>query len=282
MPENNDAQVIPKKRGRPRKNMENAQSLARTASINIESKAKNMEIILKIPLFDNDMKTDHEKKNAFTQEDTSSVCSKKSSDSSSDVANIDNEMLMKEIKKRNEIIDKLNAQIKKLTSGDSDLATENNESYFGFKQHKQIKIIDLNLFSLIDGKAIVTNKTNIACWWCTEQFTTMPCFIPDKCVNGKYYVFGCFCSYNCAKAYNLSIGDDNKSTTRTSLLSKLCLAVLNKSDVKAAPPSEMLKKFGGPKTIDEFRKNSLIVKKEYKSNIPVVIPMGLSIEEINK
>ena len=52
-------------------------------------------------------------------------------------------------------------------------------------------------------KGIWPEATNIKCWWCTLSFDDVPCFIPKKMRNGKYHVFGCFCSFNSAMAYNL-------------------------------------------------------------------------------
>ena len=41
-------------------------------------------------------------------------------------------------------------------------------------------------------------KTNIHCWWCTLKFDTPPVSLPNKFYNKKFYVFGCFCSFNCS------------------------------------------------------------------------------------
>ena len=44
--------------------------------------------------------------------------------------------------------------------------------------------------------------TNYSCWWCCHKFQTPPCFIPLDYKNDIFYVYGNFCSFNCALSYN--------------------------------------------------------------------------------
>ena len=50
-------------------------------------------------------------------------------------------------------------------------------------------------------------NTDVCCWWCCHTFKTPPVSIPEKIYNKKYYVFGCFCSFNCAYSYNINLND---------------------------------------------------------------------------
>ena len=56
----------------------------------------------------------------------------------------------------------------------------------------------------------ITKKSD--CFWDTCEFDNPPIYIPKYFLNGTYYVYGCFCSPECAAAYLM-----NKSTDRRNL-----------------------------------------------------------------
>jgi hypothetical protein len=99
--------------------------------------------------------------------------------------------------------------------------------------------------------------TDIACLHCCECFETIP--VPsvrrfDELRN-IYYVYGIFCSINCAKSY-LMEHEVSISTMRLLHFNHMCRNVYNiHSPVKPAPPRMRLKKFGGDLTILQFRNN---------------------------
>jgi hypothetical protein len=142
---------------------------------------------------------------------------------------------------------------------------------------KKIYKLDIDFIDIKSGSQVFLEKTDVACWWCTYNFDNMPCVIPEKIVNDTYHVFGCFCSYNCASAYNLNMGD-YKVWDRYSLLKILYYFIFNTDiDIVNAPPKECLKKFGGYLSIEEFRAASIKNDKEYrlimpnmKTTIPVI------------
>ncbi len=51
-------------------------------------------------------------------------------------------------------------------------------------------------------------------------------------------------------------------------------------EINIAGPKELLNKYGGPMTIDEYRKNSKILGREYHKLIPPFIPVNTGFEEI--
>lgn len=99
-------------------------------------------------------------------------------------------------------------------------------------------------------------KTDIHCWWCCHQFNNPPCSVPDKFVNGIFFVYGCFCSPNCSVAYILN---DNKYNIweKYSLTIRFCQEVFDSklNSIKSAGPRESLRIFGGHLSIEQFRKN---------------------------
>ena len=144
---------------------------------------------------------------------------------------------------------------------------------------------ELNLFDLKD-KILIPKKTNICCWWCTYNFDCLPTYLSEKYADNKFYVSGCFCSFNCAGAYNLHL-NDNKIWERYSLLKQMYYIInkekilsINDIEINISGPRELLDKFGGPMKIEEYRKNSKILGREYHKLIPPFLPISVGFEEI--
>ena len=139
-------------------------------------------------------------------------------------------------------------------------------------------IIDLKLINKDTNKVIDIQENKSACWWCSYEFNNIPCFIPEKYYNDKYYVFGCFCSVNCASEYNLNL-NDYKMHERYALLKKLYNNLIDDVD-KIAPPKEVLTKYGGIVTIEKYRENFKICNRDYILKLPPVIFLNHIIDEI--
>ena len=144
----------------------------------------------------------------------------------------------------------------------------------------------LNFISLTTGKKVTLTKTHIKCWWDGHNFNNIPCVLPELFRKNVYHVIGCFCSLNCALAYNLYYLKDSKIYQRKSLVFKLYremygLTVDDAIDIKEAPPKEILEDFGGDMTIDVFRRSFILINKEYIVYMPPIKPMNMIIEERN-
>ena len=147
------------------------------------------------------------------------------------------------------------------------------------------KLVKRNLknimFEFLDGnnRKDWVLHTNICCLWCCHAFDSIPCAIPEKYVKGKFYLFGCFCSFNCCAAY---IFDQKKYNMwdQYSLLNLLYRKMYNITviKIKLAPPRQVLKMFGGFMTIEEFRKNFL-TNISYQLVIPPMISLIPKVEE---
>ena len=144
----------------------------------------------------------------------------------------------------------------------------------------------LKFISSTTGKKIIIKKTNIKCWWDAHNFTNLPCFLPELYHNNTYHVMGCFCSFNCALAYNLYFIKDSKIHHRKSLIYKLYREMYGLTtddiiEIKEAPPKEILADFGGDMSIDVFRRSFFMINKEYIVFIPPIKPINITIEERN-
>jgi hypothetical protein len=121
-------------------------------------------------------------------------------------------------------------------------------------------------------------KTAYKCYWCCHSFDTRPYFIPTKYQDSIFHVYGNFCSFNCALAYNNDRQESNW-TFNAELLHFLYRKIYGTNDeIKIAPPREVLEDFGGNISIDEFR-NNFSNNKEYAVLHPPVISMISQISE---
>ena len=122
------------------------------------------------------------------------------------------------------------------------------------------------------------NSTNIDCLWCCHEFDSFPFGIPIKKYKDTFYMFGNFCSAECAASYNFDNNDSCESYERYSLINYL---YSNDKEIKVAGPRLSLKKFGGQLSIKEFRKNNNIYSKQYKLLLPPMISLIPLVEEVN-
>ena len=103
----------------------------------------------------------------------------------------------------------------------------------------------------------ICNKKS-SCFHCTYDFDNMPIYIPKYEINDSYYVYGCFCSPECACAYLMKEKDIDTATRfeRYQLLNYLYCKIYDyDKNIKPAPsPYYTLEKYYGNLTIQEYRK----------------------------
>jgi len=272
----NEDSNAPKRRGRPRKNVTLINKQVKTKPQEKKKLNEDDEIVLDLPLFDDSS----EKNNVYTTKTPSSdnISKKETIHSLSSFHDSGNNATttMGALKKKDLQIKQLKNEIESLKK-----STGQENTITITKEHKRI-MVDLKLINLKDNKPVLVDKTNISCFWCTYEFDTLPCFLPDRYFKGYYYVFGCFCSFGCAAAYNMKM-DDYRTHIRHGLLSNIYHSVF-KTDkpVPIAEQKEITTKYGGPISIDTFRDPLAICKKEHRMLIPPMIPLISQIEEITK
>jgi hypothetical protein len=269
-----------KKRGRPKKTSHQLSTIPKIkTSSNIEEEIED-EIILHLPLLKSDIATlKLSKYNIEDDEEQLDNENTNSDDEKSVKSNSDNEYISNDIH-----LKQFGLAYRKLKTDYDELKkflTEITPMYF-----TEVKVypIDLKLFDKQNNE-LIPKKTNIHCWWCTYQFDTFPTYLPEKYFKDEFYVCGCFCSFNCAGAYNLSL-NDNKIWERYSLLKQLYY-IINKDkissmvdiEINIAGPKELLEKYGGTMKIDDYRKNSKILGREYHKLIPPFVPLTFAFEE---
>lgn len=265
-----------KKRGRPKKSQQLINPTSNKVKIN-NVMFEQDEIILHLPISSSDIQTS---KNTNAIIDNNNDCTKNYSEDESEEASekeigTDNyefnnkqySMIIKKLKEENEKLKKYLIEITPM--------------YF-----TEVKMYptDLQIFTM-DKNKYIPKKTDIPCWWCTYNFDWFPVGMTEYYHNNTFYVRGCFCSFNCKAAYNLNI-NDNRVWERYSLM-KLMYYQINKDKITSiadivinpAGPKELLNKYGGSMTIEEYRKNSKILGKEYHTLIPPFFPINTGFEE---
>ncbi len=122
-------------------------------------------------------------------------------------------------------------------------------------------------------------KTEIACFWCCHSFTSMPVAIPSHILDEVWYMYGNFCSPECATAYLFKERiDAHVQWERFALLNSLYsddaeVPAGSPQGIRPAPPREVLRMFGGSMDISEYR--ALVHEKRLR--VDVLTPPMVSI-----
>ena len=128
------------------------------------------------------------------------------------------------------------------------------------------------------------NNNNSHCFWCCHSIDNVVYSMPYNydTVNDSYFVFGSFCSLQCANAYNFSVhGSSDKVWEINSWIQMLGKRYGFTNTIRPAPSKYLLKMFGGNLTIDEFREAHIKSDKTYVLNIPPMISINSSSEVLN-
>ena len=88
---------------------------------------------------------------------------------------------------------------------------DKNDIYYNFENLKENNNNKNTIYKLksypYDNTISNNNSKNIHCYWCCHSFKSTVFTLPLKIVKNTYYVYGSFCSPECACAYNF---DSNK------------------------------------------------------------------------
>ena len=155
---------------------------------------------------------------------------------------------------------------------------DKNDIYYefkDFKEEKEVKTIYKIKTYPYENVINNNNNQNINCYWCCHPFQSTVFTLPTNIIDNVYHVYGCFCSPECACAYNFNdYGKESyKKWERYSLLNLLYKKIFNndKLEIVSALPRETLKIFGGNYNIEDFRSYNNNYKKRVELlNYPLV------------
>jgi len=106
-------------------------------------------------------------------------------------------------------------------------------------------------FQTSDEIRTIPNRTDVACFWCCHSFEWRPVVLPVRDQGEYIQVQGNFCCPECAMSHLFDAKQD--SYARWEQLSLLNRIYSTGNPVRPAPPKQILKLFGGPLSIDEYR-----------------------------
>jgi len=123
--------------------------------------------------------------------------------------------------------------------------------------HKQARFNTDLLKSILEKVTIQSYSPQTACFWCCHGFSWNPVVLPISydAYKNRYLAEGNFCSPECALAYNYADGkvSDSFKWNRHSLLGHLYSDLLKDRMLSPAPPRNLLRMFGGPLDIEQYR-----------------------------
>ena len=153
-------------------------------------------------------------------------------------------------------------------------------------QLKKTMVDDYNIqsFDTVGEKNECYNEDNKSklCWNCCHKFNKQIYGIPMKYIHEVFYIYGDFCSLECACRYAHDNLQDYDFVEIFSLINLYSNIICDKKErIEMAPNRLLLNVFGGPLTIEEYRSKNV---DNYEIRIPPILPIKHLINkyELNK
>lgn len=157
-----------------------------------------------------------------------------------------------------------------------------------YLRHIQKNSDDVN--NVVAHETIEKMEHHSACFWCTCEFQTPSIYLPKHEVNGRYEVYGCFCTPECASAYLFEERiDQSVKWERYALLNYLYKNIYEQSKPfhPAPEPRYVLNKYFGTLSIEEYRallrtgKHMMVIDKPITKVYPEVHVDNHEFEELS-
>ena len=135
----------------------------------------------------------------------------------------------------------------------------------------------------INNNEINNNKNGKICWNCCHDFFNIIEGLPIKYINNIFYTYGNFCSLECATRYCFDNMNNNIAEIYSIINLYNMIVYKNNKKIKCAPHRLTLDIFGGPLSIEEYRK-SFNTTEYYNVTIPPIIQLNtqISLPEKNR
>ena len=128
------------------------------------------------------------------------------------------------------------------------------------------------------GRAQIPESTDIACMWCCHSFTGTPVVMPISEDDGVWHIYGNYCSPECCLSDILHVRiDTHIRWERTALLHRLYSNEIG-GRIYPAPDRAVLRLFGGPLTIEQFRSTVRARKVKIDLHLPPMISVNATLD----
>lgn len=267
-----DKQNQPKRRGRKPKGGKVISD--NTNKNNISTENKKTAVIVHIKCTTNDLKEDTSE---FTYDPTIETIYPYSDIINESKYEIINELNINVNKSYNNNNNNTNQSINYDDINKTNNVTSNNSYNENYNYNISSSTIEGKLKDLsykLEKMDLHNNTNHSSCFWCTYNFDNIPIHIPTKINDDTIFVYGCFCSPQCALAYLLKeLIDDTTKIERIYLLNYIYGKVHNYCEnIKPAlDPHYTLNKFFGNLTINEYRSMYNLKKKYTIINKPLTL-----------
>jgi hypothetical protein len=138
------------------------------------------------------------------------------------------------------------------------------------------KTVSLNsdiLKTILDKTVHTEYSHGVACFWCCHSFSWAQCVLPISydAYKNIYTCEGNYCSPECALAYLYKeSGTESIKWNRHSLLRHLYSKLYTTTDLSPAPPRTLLRTFGGPLDIEQYRAYTMKTNDLVFSELPPI------------
>ena len=126
------------------------------------------------------------------------------------------------------------------------------------------------------------SSTSVHCYWCCHRFDNTPYGLPVRFASDQFQVIGCFCSLECACAYNFASRESvDECMNRYAMLNALAARLGAVERVRPAPDRLALAMFGGHLSITAFRA-LFATPRQVVVNPPPMLAMPQQVEEVHE
>jgi len=151
------------------------------------------------------------------------------------------------------------------TAHATETETAHFTDYYNFKDTLLIQYKDTSEVKKIP------QSSDSACYWCCHSFSNRPVVLPIRDTGEHLIVMGNFCCPECAMAYLFDIHQDSHTRwEQLSLLNRIYSEACH-GKITPAPPRTILRLFGGPLSIQDYRQMIQFHKVRVDVHLPPMV-----------
>jgi hypothetical protein len=138
---------------------------------------------------------------------------------------------------------------------------------------KSVSMNSEMLKSILDKSSYTEYSNGVACFWCCHSFSWTSCVLPVAydAYKNVYTCEGNYCSPECALAYLYKeCATESIKWNRHSLLRHMYSNLYSTKDLSPAPPRTLLRIFGGPLDIEQYRAYTMSANDLIGSDLPPI------------